>query len=113
MLVKGQQASKKTEDLTDGPKYFLEDDERPNMDSTNKNFKPATNFVPTKARTPGAVHADASSMKGQQAFQKTKDLSKGPKYYIRKTINFSSNCRLLNKSRRLPRELLESIITNN
>ena len=53
------------------------------MDTTNKDStKPAATSVATNASTPGAVRADVSSgVKGQQAFQKTKDLSDGPKHH--------------------------------
>jgi hypothetical protein len=53
-----------------------------NKDNTNKEYKPAASSLATTASTPGAVHVDVSSMKGQQAFQKTKDLTDGPKYYL-------------------------------
>jgi hypothetical protein len=53
-----------------------------NKDNTNKEYKPAASSLATTASTPGAVHVDVSSMKGQQAFQKTKDLTDGPKYFL-------------------------------
>jgi hypothetical protein len=51
-----------------------------NMD-TNKDTKQAATSVATSASTQGAVPFDASSMKGQQALQKTKVLTDGPSYY--------------------------------
>ena len=55
---------------------------KPNMDFTSKNTKPAAISVATNASTPGAAHVGASSARGQQAFQKTKDLTEGPKYFM-------------------------------
>ena len=81
--MKGQRAFQKTKGLSEGPKYYLEDDEKPNMEAISKDPKPATSSVATNAsRTPGAVHVDASSMKGQQAFQKTKISTGGPMDYL-------------------------------
>ena len=51
------------------------------MEFTNKAFKPAGSSIATKASTPGAVSIDPSSMKGQQAFHKTKGVTDGPSYY--------------------------------
>ena len=78
--IKGQEAFQKTKVLTEGPKYNLEDDEKPYMEAS-KDPKPPTTSVADNASIPGAVDVDISSMKGQQAFQKTKDLTDGPKYY--------------------------------
>ena len=51
------------------------------MDTKNQqDTKPAATSVANNASTPGAVHVDASSVKGQQALQKTKGSSGGPKY---------------------------------
>ena len=57
----------------------------PTMDNTNhQDTKPAaTSSIATSTSTPGDVPVDeASSMKGMPAFQKTKCLSDGPKYYF-------------------------------
>ena len=80
--MKGQQAFQKTKDLTDGPKYYLEDDEKPTIDNTDKDNNPQVSFFSTSYSTPGAVPVDALSMKGQQASQKTKDLSDGLSYNL-------------------------------
>ena len=48
---------------------------------TDEQLKPAASSVVTNAPTPGAVHVDASSVQGQQAFQNAKALAGGPSYY--------------------------------
>ena len=51
------------------------------MDTYHQGSKQAATPAATNAGTPGAVHVDASSMKGHQAFQNANALTGGPKYY--------------------------------
>ena len=52
------------------------------MNNDNKDNNPAATTFATNASTLGAVHVYVSSVKGQQVFHKTKDLTDGPKYYL-------------------------------
>ena len=52
------------------------------MQDAKQDTKQAATSAATNTSTPGAVHVDVSSMKGQQAFQKTKVSTGGPTYYL-------------------------------
>jgi hypothetical protein len=77
--LKGQQAFRKAQALTDGPSYCPEDDQQ--LPSSLEQESVSSSVATSTVGTPGAVSVDASSLKGQQAFRKAQALTDGPSYY--------------------------------